>query len=45
MHRRQSRGQRQGIDTNAMGIHERVDTDINGVAPIVLSAASAAMAA
>ena len=28
MHRRQSQGQRQGIDTNAMGIHERVDTDI-----------------
>jgi hypothetical protein len=28
MHRRQSRGQRQGIDPNAVGIHDRVDHDI-----------------
>ena len=28
VHRRQSRGQRQGVDANAVGVHERVDTDI-----------------
>jgi len=28
VHRRQSRRQRQGIDANAMGGHERVGTDI-----------------
>jgi hypothetical protein len=28
VHRRQSRGQRQGIDANAVGTYEWVDTDI-----------------
>jgi hypothetical protein len=28
VHRRQSPGQRQGIDANAVEVHERVDTDI-----------------
>jgi hypothetical protein len=28
MHRRQSRGQRQGIDANAVCVHERIDRDI-----------------
>ena len=28
VHRWQSRGQRQGIDANAVGVNERVDTDI-----------------
>src|SRR5262249_61315123 len=31
VHRRQSRGQRQGIDADVVGIHERVDTDIKCV--------------
>src|SRR5438067_6389231 len=33
--RRQSRGQRQGIDADAMRVHERVDTDIKCVCTVI----------
>jgi hypothetical protein len=35
VHRRQSRGQRQGIDANAVGVHERVDTDIKCIRAVL----------